>query len=75
MAKEMRKRLFTLQEAANYLGLPTKRIYEAVRRRATQEARERFPVKPKRHGKIWLFEKKDLDAYADSIPYQEVHDV
>jgi hypothetical protein len=75
MAKEMRKRLFTLQEAANYLGLPTKRIYEAVRRRATQEARERFPVKPKRHGKIWLFEKKDLDAYADSIPYQDVHNV
>jgi hypothetical protein len=70
----MPKRLFTVQEAANYLGLPTKRIYEAVRRRATQEARARFPIKPKRIGKIWLFEKKDLDMFADSIPYQDVHD-
>ena len=71
MAKlEMPKRLFTVKEAALYLGLPTKRIYEAVRRKATEEAKARFPVRPKRHGKIWLFERKDLDAYADSIPYQ-----
>ena len=71
MAKlEMPKRLFTVKEAALYLGLPTKRIYEAVRKGAADEARERFPVRPKRNGKIWLFERKDLDAYADSIPYQ-----
>ena len=69
MAKEIPKRLFTVKEAALYLGLPTKRIYEAVRKGATDEARERFPVRPKRNGKIWLFERKDLDAYADKIPY------
>ena len=71
MANGQPKRLYTVQEAANYLGLPTKRIYEAVRRKATEEAKARFPVKPKRHGKIWLFERKDLDEFADSIPYEK----
>lgn len=66
---EMPKRLFTVKEAATYLGVPAKRIYEAVRRRATKEARARFPVPARRSGKIWLFEREDLDAYADSIPW------
>lgn len=65
------KRLFTVKEAAHYLGIPEKRIYESRRKRATEEAKARFPVRARRNGKLWLFEKKDLDAYADSIPYVE----
>ena len=65
------KRLFTVQEAANYLGLTTKRIYEAVRRKATEEAKARFPVPAKKYGKFWLFERIDLDSFADSIPYRD----
>ena len=67
MTNGQQKRLFTFQEAASYLGLPAKRIYEAVRKRATEEARARFPVKPKRIGKIWLFEKKDLDSFEKQL--------
>jgi excisionase family DNA binding protein len=69
MGKETPKRLFTVQEAADYLGLPVKRIYEALRRGARPEAKKRFPVPAKKAGKLWHFERKDLDAYADSIPY------
>jgi hypothetical protein len=65
------KRLFTVQEAARYLGLPVKRIYEGVRRKATEEAKARFPVPAKKYGKFWLFERKDLDFFADSIPYED----
>lgn len=63
------KRLYTVTEAAHYLGIPAKRIYNAIGRKAKPEAKALFPVRPKKQGKYWLFERKDLDAWADSIPY------
>ena len=65
------KRLYSVKEAAQYLGLPSKRIYESLRPQATPEAKARFPVRAKRAGKFWLFEKKDLENYADSLPYSD----
>ncbi|MBW1982627.1 MAG: helix-turn-helix domain-containing protein [Deltaproteobacteria bacterium] len=63
------KRLFTVAEAAHYLGIPRKRIYNALAKKAPDEQKALFPVKAKRYGKYWLFEKRDLDAFADEIPY------
>ena len=68
---EVQKRLFTVGEAAHYCAVSPKRIYNALRRGATSEERKLFPVPAKRHGKSWYFERKDLDKYADSIPYAE----
>lgn len=64
---QMPKRGFTVQEAAVYCGLPPKTIYEAKRRRANPEARARFPVPGVKRGKMWLFDKKDLDAWLDEL--------
>ena len=61
------KRGFTLGQAAEYCGIPTKTIYEAKRRGASKEAKFRFPVPGVKRGKTWLFEQKDLDAWLDEI--------
>jgi hypothetical protein len=70
-ASETAKRLYTVAEAAVYLGVSPKRIYNALRRQATKKEKALFPVKAKRRGKSWSFERCDLDKYADSIPYSE----
>jgi excisionase family DNA binding protein len=63
----MPKRGFTVQEAADYCGIPAKTIYEAKRRKATDEAKSRFPVKGVKRGKTWLFERRDLDKWLDEL--------
>ena len=68
-ASGMLKRLFTVIEAAEYVAVPAKRIYNAKRRGATDAEKALFPVPAKRRGKYWVFEKADLDKYASSIPY------
>lgn len=61
------KRFFRVAEAANYLGLSPRTIYNGVGPRSKTP----FPVKHKKQGKVILFEKRDLDKYADSIPYAD----
>lgn len=61
------KRLFRVQEAAAYLGLSARTLYNGIAPRSKTP----FPVKHKKYGKVVLFEKKDLDRYADSIPYAD----
>ena len=57
-------RLLSIEDAAWYLGISAKTIRNALCR----NAKDPFPVKPKRHGKRILFDIKDLDAYIDSMP-------
>ncbi len=61
----MIKRLYTVKEAAFYLGISPRTIYNGVAPRSHSP----FPVPHKKRGKIVLFEKDDLDKHADSIPY------
>jgi len=61
------KRLFRVPEAAVYLGLAPRTIYNGIAPRSKQP----FPVRFKKQGKVILFEKKDLDEYVDSIPYAD----
>jgi hypothetical protein len=67
MKSTINKRGFALQEAATYCGIPAKTIYEAKRRKATEEAKARFPVPGVKRGKTWLFERRDLDAWLDEV--------
>ena len=60
----VRKRLYTLKEAAEYLGLASK----TLRNRIGPKAPNPFPVKPKRIGKKVLFDIRDLNLYVDSLP-------
>lgn len=57
------KRLFTTREAAEYLGLAPRTLYNGSGRKAEKP----FPVKPKRYGRRILWDRKDLDAWADSL--------
>lgn len=57
------KRLLSVEETAKYLGLSPRTIYNGVCRRA----KKRFPVKPKRVGKLVKFDIRDLDIYIESL--------
>ena len=57
------KRLLSVSEAAEYLGIAARTIYNAVAPKAPNP----FPVKAKRIGKKVLFDINDLAAFADSL--------
>ena len=63
MGERPTKRLLSVEEAADYLGISPRTIYNRIGPRATK----RFPVKPKRVGKLVKFDIGDLDAYIDSL--------
>jgi predicted DNA-binding transcriptional regulator AlpA len=64
MAMEVKeKRLLSIKDAATYLGLSPRTLYNAV----APKAKVPFPIKPKRWGKRVLFDVKDLDRFADSL--------
>lgn len=57
------KRLLSVDETAIYLGISPQTIYNQIGRKA----KKKFPVKPKRVGKLVKFCIRDLDAYIDSL--------
>ncbi len=59
----MVKRLLSVEEAAVYLGLSPRTIYNGV----APSSSNPFPVKPKRIGKAVRFDIRDLDRYVDSL--------
>lgn len=56
-------RLLGVTEAARYLGISAK----TIRNRLGPRAEDPFPVRPKRIGRRVLFDRHELDAYADSL--------
>ena len=63
MKEIIQRRLLSVEEAANYLGLSPRTIYNGVHRKAKKP----FPVKPKRIGKLVKFDRLDLDKYIESL--------
>jgi excisionase family DNA binding protein len=57
------KRLLSVEEAACYLGLSPRTVYNAV----APKSKSPFPVKPKRIGKLVRFDVRDLDKYVDGL--------
>jgi len=57
------KRLLTVEEAAIYLGISPRSLYNGVHRKSKKP----FPVKPKRIGRCVRFDRKELDAYIESL--------
>ena len=58
-------RLLSVADAAKYLGLSAK----TIRNRLGPRAKQPFPVKPKKIGRKVLFERADLDAFADGLSH------
>ena len=61
--KQITKRLLSVEEAAIYLGLSPRTIYNSL----TRKAKKPFPVKHKKLGKLVKFDRFDLDRYIDSL--------
>jgi excisionase family DNA binding protein len=57
------KRLLSVEEAATYLGISPRTIYNAVARRSKKP----FPIRPKRIGKLVKFDIRDLERYVESL--------
>jgi len=60
----MSKRLYNVEETAEYLGISPK----TIRNQLGPKASIQFPIKPKRIGKRVLFDIRDIDNYIDGIP-------
>ena len=60
------KRLLTVEEAAFYLSISPRTLYDRV----APKSKRPFPVKPKRMGKLVRFDIRDLDGYVDSLDSQ-----
>jgi len=61
--KKNLKRLLDVQEAADYLGIAPRSIYNGIHKGADRP----FAVKPKRIGRSVRFDIKELDAYVESL--------
>lgn len=57
------KRLLNVKETACLLGISERTIYNKVGRKA----KKKFPIKPKRIGRLVKFDIKDIKAYLDSL--------
>jgi excisionase family DNA binding protein len=55
------KRLLSVDEAAAYLGLAPRTIYNAI----APKSRNPFPVRPVRIGKLRKFDIRDLDRFIE----------
>jgi len=57
------KRLLSVEEAATYIGLSPRTLYNAV----APKSKFPFPIRAKRIGKLVRFDIRDLDKYVDSL--------
>ena len=63
---EVEKRLLSVEEAAVYLGIKSRTIYNRV----GPKAKNPFPVRPKRIGKMVRFDLRDLERFVDTLDTQ-----
>ena len=57
----MIKRLLSVEEAAAYLGLAPRTLYNGI----APKSRNPFPIKPVRIGKLRKFDIRDLDRFIE----------
>ena len=57
------QRLLTVQQTAKFLGLAVRTLYN----RTGPNAKNPFPVKPKRMGRAIRFDRRELEKYVDSL--------
>ena len=63
MEQRLMKRLLSVEETAEYLGISPRSLYN----RTAPKSRNPFPVKPKRIGKLVKFDINDLDQYIETL--------
>ena len=58
-----KKRLLSVKELSELLGISPRTIYNGVHRRAKKP----FPIKPKRIGRSIKFDVRDVDRFIESL--------
>ena len=61
--KNIMKRLLDIKEAAQYLGISERTLYNRI----APKAQNPFPIKVKRVGKSVRFDLEDLKRFVDSL--------
>ena len=59
---ELKKRLLSIKETAQILGVSERTIYNGV----APKAKRPFPIKPKRVGRLVKFRIEDIAAYIEA---------
>ena len=59
----IKKRLLNILEAAHFLGISVRTIYNQIGRKA----KKKFPVKAAQIGRRILFDIRELESYVDSL--------
>ena len=59
----IKRRLLSVEELAEYLGISPRTIYN----RLGLKGKKRFPIRPKRIGRLVKFDLKDVEKYIDSL--------
>lgn len=57
------KRYLTVNDVADRLQMSARTIYTQV----APKAKKKFPIKPKRFGKLLRWDVRDVDAYLESL--------
>ena len=57
------KRLWSAKETAEYFGISIRTLYNQTGRKS----KVKFPIKPKRIGKLLKFDGQECEEYVDSI--------
>ena len=63
MNQTIKKRLLSVRETAELLGISDRYIYNRVHRKA----KRKFPIKPKRIGRLVKFDRLDIDAFLETL--------
>ena len=63
MNNEPVKRLLSVEETAQYLGMSARTIYNAI----APKSKKPFPIKAKRIGKLVKFDRLELDRFIDQL--------
>ncbi len=63
MGHAIKKRLLSVRETAEYLGISPRSIYNMIGRKAKRS----FPIKPKRVGRLVKFDLKDVEAFIEGL--------
>ena len=59
MERQIQKRLLTVEETAQMLGLSPRTIYNGV----SPKTKRPFPIKPKKVGRLVRFRLEDVEEY------------
>jgi excisionase family DNA binding protein len=65
------RKLLTVEQTAERLGIAAQTIYNGIARRTLKP----FPIRAKRWGRKVLFDSRDIDSFIDSMPYANTLDI